>query len=106
MLDFFYYKEHLFIVSELLRENLYDFGKYMRENSAEPYFTMPRLKKISKQILEALKYIHSLRLIHCDLKPVPLVAISFRAPSSSHTPNPLIGKHSDQKLLAMRGETD
>jgi serine/threonine protein kinase len=60
----------LFIVSELLRENLYDFGKFIRENGATPYFTMPRLKRITKQILEALKYIHSLKLIHCDLKPV------------------------------------
>ena len=57
MMDFFYYKEHLFIVSELLRENLYEFGKYIRENNAEPYFTLDRLKKISKQVLEALDFI-------------------------------------------------
>jgi dual specificity tyrosine-phosphorylation-regulated kinase 2/3/4 len=68
MIDFFYCKEHLFIVSELLRENLYEFGRFVRENDAEPYFTLPRLKRIMKQILEALQFIHSLRLIHCDIK--------------------------------------
>ena len=44
--------------------------KYIRDNNAEPYFTFPRMKRISKQILEALEYIHHLNLIHCDLKPV------------------------------------
>ena len=77
MLDFFYYKEHLFIVSELLRENLYEFGKYIRDNNLEPYFTLSRLKKISKQVLEALDYIHRLKLIHCDLKPENIVIKSY-----------------------------
>lgn len=63
MIDFFYCKEHLFIVSELLRcvhyypfrddfrENLYEFGKYIRESGAKEYFTLPRLKKIMKQVI-------------------------------------------------------
>jgi len=77
MYDFFYYKEHLFIVSELLRENLYDFQRYMRGSSEEPYFTMPRLKRIMKQTLEALDYIHSLDLVHCDVKPENIVIKSY-----------------------------
>ena len=36
-------QEHLTIVSELLRANLYEFQKYNRESEAEPYFTMPML---------------------------------------------------------------
>mmetsp|Transcript_15756 Transcript_15756/g.23682 ORF Transcript_15756/g.23682 Transcript_15756/m.23682 type:complete len:717 (-) Transcript_15756:295-2445(-) len=75
--DFFYCKEHLFIVSELLRENLYEFGKYIRESGAKEYFTLPRLKKIMKQMLEALVYIHSLNLIHCDIKPENIVIRSY-----------------------------
>lgn len=31
-LDYFYYKEHLFIVCELLRENLYDVYKRTRDS--------------------------------------------------------------------------
>jgi serine/threonine protein kinase len=77
MVDFFYCKEHLFIVSELLRENLYDFGKYVRDSGATPYFTLNRLKKITYQVLEALVYIHSLGLLHCDIKPENIVIRSY-----------------------------
>ena len=62
-------QEHLFIVTELLKENLYEFSKLNREREKEPYFTIGRLQKITKQILIALDYIHGLNLIHCDLKP-------------------------------------
>ena len=75
--DFFYYKEHMFLVCELLRDNLYEFAKYNREHEEEAYFTMPRVQKIAKQVLEALAYIHSLNLIHCDLKPENILIKSF-----------------------------
>ena len=67
--EYFYHKEHLFIVCELLKDNLYEFSKLNRENEPELYFTIGRLQKITKQILIGLEYIHDLRLIHCDLKP-------------------------------------
>lgn len=69
MLDFFYYKEHLFIVCELLRDNLYELYKYISKSDWTPYFTLPRVRSIAHQCLTALAYIHSLDLIHCDLKP-------------------------------------
>jgi len=75
--DHFYHKEHLIIVTELLRDNLYEFSKYNRECGDDPYFTMGRLQKISKQILTALEYVHSLRLIHCDLKPENILIKSY-----------------------------
>jgi serine/threonine protein kinase len=77
LIDFFYCKEHLFIVSELLKENLYEFGRYIKENDLEFYYSLPRLKRISKQVLEALAFIHSLKLIHCDVKPENIVIKSF-----------------------------
>lgn len=40
-------QEHLFIVCELLRADLYEFQKYNRESGSEPYFTMLRLKVCS-----------------------------------------------------------
>ncbi|CAD8064500.1 unnamed protein product [Paramecium sonneborni] len=67
--DFFYHKEHLFLVTELLKDNLYEFYKYYREKEKVNYFTVGRLQKLTKQVLIALDYIHSLKLIHCDLKP-------------------------------------
>ncbi|MCQ2818105.1 MAG: DYRK family dual specificity protein kinase [archaeon] len=67
--DYFYYKEHLFIVTELLKENLYDFFEYTKKHNLGSYFTIPKIQKITKQVLECLEYIHSLHLVHCDLKP-------------------------------------
>lgn len=75
--DHFYHKEHLIIVTELLRDNLYEFSKYNRECGDEPYFTIGRLQKMSKQILTALEYVHSLGLIHCDLKPENILIKSY-----------------------------
>jgi tRNA A-37 threonylcarbamoyl transferase component Bud32 len=67
--DYFYHKEHLFIVTELLKDNLYEFYKYLNENNMQNYFSLDRLQKIAIQILKCLEFIHSLKLIHCDLKP-------------------------------------
>lgn len=44
------FQEHLFLVCELLRANLYEFQKYNRENGDEPYFTLPRLQRIAHQV--------------------------------------------------------
>ncbi len=80
-IDFFYYKEHLFIVCELLKQNLYEFYKYNKESGAlsclnlflydtngaplgEPkYFTLPRLRRVAKQCLVAIDYMHNLGII-------------------------------------------
>eukprot|EP00959_Pyramimonas_sp_CCMP1952_P263991 5520402-Pyramimonas_sp.AAC.1 len=75
--DFFYCKEHLFIVCELLRANLYEFQKYNRESNDDAYFTMPRLQNIAKQAFRSLAFLHSLGLIHCDLKPENILIKSY-----------------------------
>lgn len=41
--DFFYHKEHLFLVTELLKDNLYEFYKFNRENEEVRYFTVGKL---------------------------------------------------------------
>jgi len=75
---YFYYKEHLFIVTELLRDNLYEFYKYNRLSGQSIYFTMNRLQKITQQCLVALDFIHNLDIIHCDLKPENILIKSYR----------------------------
>lgn len=42
-----YLQEHLLIVCELLKANLYEFHKFNRESGGEVYFTMPRLQVCS-----------------------------------------------------------
>ncbi|XP_054793282.1 DYRK-family kinase pom1-like isoform X2 [Prosopis cineraria] len=76
--DYFYHQEHLFIVTELLRANLYEFQKFNQESGDEAYFTMSRLQYITHQCLEALQYLHNLGIIHCDLKPENILIKSYR----------------------------
>lgn len=64
-------------MTELLRDNLYEFYKYNREQSDGKYFSLPRIKRIAKQILTALNFIHKLDIIHCDLKPENILIKSF-----------------------------
>lgn len=75
--DYFYYKEHLFLVTELLRDNLYEFYSYNLNSGDEIYFNLKRLKSVAKQILVALEYIHNLGMIHCDLKPENILIKSY-----------------------------
>lgn len=43
-------QEHLVLVTELLRANLYEFQRYNRESGDEPYFSMPRIQSIARQV--------------------------------------------------------
>mmetsp|Transcript_11121 Transcript_11121/g.26723 ORF Transcript_11121/g.26723 Transcript_11121/m.26723 type:complete len:1355 (+) Transcript_11121:391-4455(+) len=74
---FFYYREHLIIVTELLRQNLFEFGKFIVDNDEEPYFTLPRLAYITRQCLIALSFVHSLGLVHSDVKPENILLGSY-----------------------------
>ncbi|KAK6933008.1 Protein kinase domain [Dillenia turbinata] len=76
--DYFYHQEHLFIVCELLRANLYEFQKFNQESGGYTYFTLSRLQTITRQCLEALEYLHHLGIIHCDLKPENILIKSYR----------------------------
>jgi serine/threonine protein kinase len=73
LVDFFYFKEHLFIVTELLKENLYEFSNVVKKENLLPFFTLPRIAFILEQVLRGLAYIHSLDIIHCDIKPENVV---------------------------------
>ena len=75
--DFFYFKEHLILVTELLRANLYEFMKHNKDSGAPPYFTLPRIQSIARQVLRSLAFLHSLGLVHADLKPENILMKSY-----------------------------
>jgi len=77
MKSFFYHREHLVIVTELLRQNLYEFGKSIRDSRGPTYFTRRRLSHITRQCLIALKFVHELGLMHCDIKPENILLGSY-----------------------------
>ncbi|KAL3945328.1 MAG: hypothetical protein SGBAC_000604 [Bacillariaceae sp.] len=77
MKTFFYYREHLVIVTELLRQNLFEFGKFIIDNDEEDYFTLPRLAYLTQQALVALRFVHNLGLVHSDIKPENILLASY-----------------------------
>lgn len=77
MKAFFYHKEHLIIVTELLRQNLFEFGKYIMEHNEPQYFTRNRLCYIARQCLVALRFVHKLGLVHSDIKPENILLASY-----------------------------
>ncbi|KAL7514971.1 hypothetical protein ACHAXN_012384 [Cyclotella atomus] len=77
MKSFFYHREHLVIVTELLRQNMYEFGKSIIESRGPAYFTRDRLSHITRQCLIALKFVHELGLMHCDIKPENILLRSY-----------------------------
>jgi serine/threonine protein kinase len=77
LIDYFYHKEHLIIVTELLRENLYEVSKWSRTQGDLPFFTLGHLQSIAKQLLVAVDYIHGLSLIHSDIKPENILLKSY-----------------------------
>lgn len=65
MLDFFIFRNHLFIVFEILDISLYDM---IQMNNFEG-FSLVQISKWIKQIVLGLKKLNDLQIIHCDLKP-------------------------------------
>eukprot|EP00316_Scyphosphaera_apsteinii_P020151 CAMPEP_0119315070 /NCGR_PEP_ID=MMETSP1333-20130426/34355_1 /TAXON_ID=418940 /ORGANISM="Scyphosphaera apsteinii, Strain RCC1455" /LENGTH=639 /DNA_ID=CAMNT_0007320299 /DNA_START=127 /DNA_END=2047 /DNA_ORIENTATION=- len=77
LLNVFYFRETLFIVYELLRDNLYHIYKYIEECKLPKYFTVERLKHVAYQCLCTLACLHKHDVIHCDLKPENILISSL-----------------------------
>jgi len=77
LLNVFYFRETLFIVYELLRDNLYHIYKYIEECKLPKYFTMERLQHVAQQCLLTLECLHKHDVIHCDLKPENILIASL-----------------------------
>jgi len=71
MLDFFYYREHLFIVTELLHSTLLAHCSQLSQlgvNARLSFYNATTLGKMARQILDALQVLHELGVTHCDVK--------------------------------------
>ena len=66
MIEFFYYKENLYIVYELLGENLFVINS---NPSYSAILKKENLIRIIRQLLIALAFVHSQGIIHADIKP-------------------------------------
>ena len=79
LLDCFYHQEELCIVTELLHDNLYVFGRYCRMCGDAEYFTLARVASIGHQLMRALRFVHGAGIIHADIKPENIVFRSYTA---------------------------
>ncbi|TPX30192.1 hypothetical protein SmJEL517_g06188 [Synchytrium microbalum] len=85
--DVFDYRNHICMVFEVLSQSVFDF---LKENKFLP-FSMDQIRDFARQILVAVEFCHSLRLIHTDLKPENLMleqnAYSARPYKKGTNPN-------------------
>ena len=57
-------QEHLFLVCELLRANLYEFQKYNRDSGNPPYFVLQRVQSIARQACPVTPHMPHLKALN------------------------------------------
>ena len=70
ILDYFYYKEHLFIVQELLFEPI---SHLLQENI---FKNSNNLKRLAVEILQSLDLLANNNIIHCDINPENILTVT------------------------------
>ncbi|KAM7250673.1 hypothetical protein ACFE04_022556 [Oxalis oulophora] len=70
--QWFDYRNHICIVFEMLGPSLYDF---LRKNNYRP-FPVDLVRRLARQLLQSVAFVHDLRLIHTDLKPENILFVS------------------------------
>ena len=72
--DYFYCCEHLFIVTECLSSlNLYQLRRKYSMNTTTNIFTLKYIQNITKHLIHGIAFLHSIGLMHCDMKPENIV---------------------------------
>ena len=70
--DHFVFRNHVFLVFDLLSVSLYEFEKINRVQGLKE----KQIKSFIKQVLEGLCFLKTLSIIHCDLKPENILLTS------------------------------
>ena len=65
ILDSFFFRRHFLIVTEVLDMNLYEYIKGQQYRGME----RGQLRRVATQVLQGLKHLADIKIIHCDLKP-------------------------------------
>ena len=69
MRDYFYWREHLIIVTDLQHESLFNFCHNFGCNEDRlRFFDQKMFATLSSQMLDALSFLHELGITHCDVK--------------------------------------
>jgi len=77
VLDFFYVREHLVIVTELLNCSLYDHYMHLESlGERQCYYNASTFAALSAQMLDAIAFLHTLGITHCDVKPTNICIVS------------------------------
>ena len=72
IIDYFLFRSHICIVTELLGKTLYD---CIKSNNFSGFSTKT-IKNIAFALLKSLKYLKRLKIIHCDLKPENILFVN------------------------------
>lgn len=72
LLEVFEWRDHVCMVFEKLSVSLFDF---LKSNDYQP-FPMSQVQLFARQLFESVRFMHSLSLVHTDLKPENVLLIS------------------------------
>lgn len=77
VLDYFYASEHLIVVTELLNCSVLDhYMDLQSRGERQQYYNAPTLAALSAQILDAIKFLHTLGITHADVKPANVCIVN------------------------------
>ena len=96
--EWFDYRGHVCMVFERLGPSLYDF---LRKNAYRP-FPARLVRAFGRQLLEATAYLHSLSLVHTDLKPENVLLTSGdydRAPAGGPRAPARVPRHASVRVI-------
>jgi serine/threonine-protein kinase SRPK3 len=100
-IEYFEYKQHLFIIQELMVGSLYSIIKTQFPNG----LPIEIVKKISFQLIQALNFIHNtLKIIHADFKPENILLVGHSIAVDNIIKRIKLNQHKNEtiKNLAIR----